>query len=187
MVFNLKRSLINIFSCRLVCKNIRKSLLFALGSLITSTALYFTRFNTKIHHACLLCCILTSKLFTGSLLLTFYFLTSFFVAYLMSLTFKCIQPRVFVGLKPLNHQPQFACFLIEPFFRVFPNGTYSLLNSDNLTQPIQMKLSKKQQQKISIFFCTFLKSRSDCGYFDQKDDPHRYVFSKLQTEKDMVM
>ena len=120
MVFNLKRSLINIFSCRLVCKNIRKSLLFALGSLITSTALYLTRFNTKIHHACLLCCILTSKLFTGSLLLTFYFLTSFFVAYLMSLTFKCIQPRVFVGLKPLNHQPQFACFLIEPFLEFFP-------------------------------------------------------------------
>ena len=50
-----------------------------------------------------------------------------------------------------------------------------------------MKLSKKQQKNISMFFRTFLKSRSTCGYFDQKDDPHRYVFPKLQTEKDVVM
>ena len=50
-----------------------------------------------------------------------------------------------------------------------------------------MKLSKKQPKKISIFFCTFLKSRSNFGYFDKKDDPHRYVFPKLQTEKDVVM
>ena len=141
-------------------------MLFALGSLITSTALYLTRFNIKIHHACLLCCILTSKFFTGSLLLTFYFLTSFFVAYLLSLTFKCIQPRVFVGLKPVNRQLQFAGFLIEPFLGFFSNGKYCILNRDNLTQSYQMKLSKKQPKKISIFFCTFLKSRLNFGYFD---------------------
>ena len=46
--------------------------------------------------------------------------------------------------------------------RLFPNtlsadGKYSLLNRDNLTQPIQMQLSQKQKT-FSEFFCAFLKS-----------------------------
>ena len=46
--------------------------------------------------------------------------------------------------------------------RLFPNtlsadGKYSLLNRDNLTQPIQMQLSRKQKT-FSQFFSPFLKS-----------------------------
>ena len=45
--------------------------------------------------------------------------------------------------------------------RLFPNtlsadGKYSLLNRDNLTQPIQMQLSPKQKT-FSQFFCAFLQ------------------------------
>ena len=50
----------------------------------------------------------------GALLLTFYFLSTFSVAYLFLLTFKSIQRRVFVGLKPLKRKPQFATFFIYP-------------------------------------------------------------------------
>ena len=44
--------------------------------------------------------------------------------------------------------------------RLFPNtlsadGKYSLLNRDNLTQPIQMEVSRKKKNFFSIFFCIF--------------------------------
>ena len=46
--------------------------------------------------------------------------------------------------------------------RLFPktlsaDGKYSVLNRDNLTQPIQMQLSKKQKKFAQIFYA-FLKS-----------------------------
>ena len=49
---------------------------------------------------------------------------------------------------------------------------YSLLNRDNLTQPIRIQLSPKQKT-----FCEFssavLKSRLNFKHFRKKDDPHR--------------
>ena len=60
--------------------------------------------------------------------------------------------------------------------RLFPNtlsadGNYSLLNRDNLTQPIQMQLSRKQKT-FSEFFCAFLKSSLNFEHFQKKDDSH---------------
>ena len=42
---------------------------------------------------------------------------------------------------------------------------YSLLNRDNLRQPIEMH-SSKTQRTFSKFVCTFLKSRSKLEHFD---------------------
>ena len=59
--------------------------------------------------------------------------------------------------------------------RLFPNtlsadGKYSLLNRDNLTQPIQMQLSRKQKS-FSDFFSAFLKSNLNFEHLQQKEWP----------------
>ena len=56
--------------------------------------------------------------------------------------------------------------------RLFPNtlsadGKYSLLNRDNLTQPIQMQLSRKQKT-FSEYFWSFLKCSSNFEHFKKK-------------------
>ena len=48
---------------------------------------------------------------------------------------------------------------------------YSLLNRDNLTQPIPTQLSQKQNS-FSEFFLPFSKSRLTSEDFQTKDDPH---------------
>ena len=60
--------------------------------------------------------------------------------------------------------------------RHFPNtlragGKYSLLNRDNLKQPIQMQLSRKQTT-FSEFFAAFLKSSLNFEHFQEKDDSY---------------
>ena len=60
--------------------------------------------------------------------------------------------------------------------RLFPNtlsadGKYSVLNRDNLTQPIQMQLSQKQKTFYE-YFCAFLKSSLNLEHFQKKDDSH---------------
>ena len=57
-------------------------------------------------------------------------------------------------------------------YTLFPNtltddGKYSLLNRDNLTQQIQMHLSRKQKT-FSRFFCAFLKSNLNFFTFSKK-------------------
>ena len=72
--------------------------------------------------------------------------------------------------------------------RLFPNtlsadGKYSLLNRDNLTQPIHMQLSRKQKT-FSEFFCAFLKSSLNFEHFQKKDDSHSWAISKItESEK----
>ena len=51
------------------------------------------------------------------------------------------------------------------------DGKNSLLNRDNLMQPIQMQLSKKQET-FSQFFAAFVKSRLNFEHFQKKDDSH---------------
>ena len=46
-----------------------------------------------------------------------------------------------------------------------------LLNRDNLTRPIQMQLSQKQEIVCQIFF-GFLKCTLNLKHFPKKDDPH---------------
>ena len=48
---------------------------------------------------------------------------------------------------------------------------YSLLNRDNLTQPISTRLSQKQKAFL-IFFLAFSKSTLNFEIFQKKDDPH---------------
>ena len=114
MAFKLKRRLINISCCRFACKNISYTLRFALRSLNTSAALYLASFNVEVHHTYIVCCILSLKQFTGTFVLTFYFLSTFFVAYLYFLTFNCIQRKVFFGLKPLKRKVQITTSFIAP-------------------------------------------------------------------------
>ena len=51
------------------------------------------------------------------------------------------------------------------------DSKYSLLNRDNLTEPIQMQLSRKQKT-FSDFFSAFLKSSLNFEHFQKKDDSH---------------
>ena len=67
--------------------------------------------------------------------------------------------------------------------RLFPNtlsgdGKYSLFNRDNLMQPIQMQLSRKQES-FSDFFSAFLKSILNFEHFLKKVDPHCWVISEI--------
>ena len=66
--------------------------------------------------------------------------------------------------------------------RLFPNtlsadGKYCLLNRDNLTQPIQMQLSRKEKT-FSEFFFAFLKSRLNFENFQKKDDSNSWGISE---------
>ena len=58
----------------------------------------------------------------------------------------------------------------------FPNtpsadSKYLLLNRDNLTQPIQLQLSRKQKA-FSQFFSALFKSSLNFEHVEKKDDPH---------------
>ena len=81
-----------------------------------------------------------------------------------------------------------SLLVIWKISRLFPNtlsadGKYSLLNRDNLTQPIQMQLSRKQKI-FSEFFCAFLKSNLNFEHFQTKDDSHSWGVSKItESEK----
>ena len=48
---------------------------------------------------------------------------------------------------------------------------YSLLNRDNLTQPIRTELSKKETA-FSQLLLAFRKSTLNFEHFEKKDDPH---------------
>ena len=51
------------------------------------------------------------------------------------------------------------------------DGMYSLLNRDNLTQPIPTQLSQKHKA-FSTFFLAFSKSTLNFEHFEKKDDRH---------------
>ena len=55
---------------------------------------------------------------------------------------------------------------------------YSLLNRDNLTQPIQTILSPKQKV-FSQFFLAFWKCALNFEHFQKKDDPHSRFISEI--------
>ena len=54
----------------------------------------------------------------------------------------------------------------------------SVLNRDNLTQPIQMRLSQKQKTFFTIFF-GILKCVLNFKPFTRRDDPHRLCISSI--------
>ena len=65
-----------------------------------------------------------------------------------------------------------SLLVIWKISRLFPNtlsadGKYSLLKRDNLTEPIQMQVSRKQKT-FSQFFAAFLKSILNFEHFQKK-------------------
>ena len=71
---------------------------------------------------------------------------------------------------------QKVCLVIIKILRLFLNALtvndkHYLLNTDNLTQPIQIQLSQKQKT-FSEFFFAFLKSILNFKHSPKKDDPH---------------
>ena len=84
-----------------------------------------------------------------------------------------------------------SLLLIWKMSRLFPNtlsadGKYSLLNRDNLTQPIQMQLSRKQKT-FSVFFSAFLKSNLNFKHIQKKRMTLiAEVFPKLRPPKNLV-
>ena len=60
---------------------------------------------------------------------------------------------------------------------------YSLIYRENLTQPIQIILSRKQKT-FSEFFFAFFKSTLNFAYFQKKEGPHsRYISQITVSEK----
>ena len=62
------------------------------------------------------------------------------------------------------------------------NDKYSLLNRDNLTQPIQILLYQKQMT-FSQYFSAFLKSTLNFEIYQKKDDRHRQCISEITNSK----
>ena len=66
------------------------------------------------------------------------------------------------------------------------DGKYSVVNRDNLTQPSQIQLSRKQKT-FSEFFPKFLKSRLNFEHFQKKRMALiAEVFQQLRSPKNMV-
>ena len=62
---------------------------------------------------------------------------------------------------------------------------YPVLNRDNLTIPIQMQLSLKQNT-FSPFLASILKCRLNFEYFETKVDPQRFCFSEFTDSENVV-
>ena len=58
------------------------------------------------------------------------------------------------------------------------NDKYFLLNTDNLTQPIQMLLCK-EQKTFSEFSSPFRKYRLNFEHSQTEDHPHSFCISKI--------
>ena len=55
---------------------------------------------------------------------------------------------------------------------------YSLLNRENLTQPIRTQLSQKQKA-LAQSFLAFSKSTLNFEHFEKNDDPHSCFISEI--------
>ena len=62
---------------------------------------------------------------------------------------------------------------------------YPVVNRDNLTISIQMKLSQKQKT-FSEFFAAFWKSGVNFECFEKKDDPDSFCISKIRDAENVV-
>ena len=69
--------------------------------------------------------------------------------------------------------------ILRVFVNILPaDDKHYLLNTDNLTQHIQMQLSQKQKT-FSEFFFEFLKSSLIFEHFQKKDDSHSSDVSEI--------
>ena len=71
------------------------------------------------------------------------------------------------------------CKILRLFLNTLTaDDKYSLLNRDNLTQPIQILLYQKRNT-FSEYFSAFLKSTLNFEHFEKKDDPHSRCISQI--------
>ena len=83
-----------------------------------------------------------------------------------------------------------SLLVISKILRLFSNtfsadGKYSLLDTDILSQPIQMQLSPKRKS-LSSFSCEFLKSSLNFEFLEKKMTLIADVFPKLRTKKKVL-
>ena len=62
---------------------------------------------------------------------------------------------------------------------------YPVLNRDNITTPIQMQLSQKDET-FCQFFIAFLKYRSNFAHFDKQDDPDRFCNFEIRDSENVL-
>ena len=62
---------------------------------------------------------------------------------------------------------------------------YPVLNSVNLTIPIQMQLSQKQET-FSYFLSAFVESTLSFEYFGKKDDPQSFFICDITDSENVV-
>ena len=78
------------------------------------------------------------------------------------------------------------CKILGQFVKTLTaNDKYSLLNRDNLTQPIQILVSQKQKS-FSEFFSPFLKSTLNFEHFLKKNTLIDDVFPKLRNPQKVI-
>ena len=78
------------------------------------------------------------------------------------------------------------CKILRLFVNTLSDdGKYSLLYRENLTQPIQILFSPKQNT-FSDFLAAFLKSTLNFEHFQKKDDLIEDVFPKLASPKKVI-
>ena len=78
------------------------------------------------------------------------------------------------------------CKILRMFVNTLSdNHKHSLLYRDNLMQPIQKALSRKQKT-FSEFFSAFFKSTLNFEHSQQKDDLIAHVFPKLPSLKKLI-
>ena len=65
------------------------------------------------------------------------------------------------------------------------NNKYPVVNRDNLTISIQIKLSKKQKF-FSDFFPAFWKFRLNFEHFEKKYDPHGFCVFEITDSENVV-
>ena len=80
----------------------------------------------------------------------------------------------------------FVIFEISGLFvkTLIPHDKYSLRYMENLPQPIQMELSRKQKL-FPHFFSAFPKYTSNFEHLETKISLIVYIFPKLETTKDV--
>ena len=71
------------------------------------------------------------------------------------------------------------CTILKLFVNTLTaDDKYSLIKRGNLTQLIQILLSRKQKT-FSEFLSSFLKSTLNFEHFQKKDDPHSRCISEI--------
>ena len=60
-----------------------------------------------------------------------------------------------------------------------PDDKYSLPNSENLPQPIQMQLSPKEKTFSDVFFA-FIKTTTNFQHVEKRDDPNSLCIFEIR-------